>query len=149
MWNPQGFHVIEQLPDCSKINSEYDITNALTPIHEKFCSGGPEDCGRRLIIHVDKCSVHPSAATEQFMSDHGMIRMPRPPYSPDMEPSHFCVFGRAKNRLEPVEACDADDFFDQVDEILRSISAAELECVFAAWIDRVRQVSEGDGEYHR
>jgi hypothetical protein len=51
------------------------------------------------------------------------------------------------NRLEQIQACDADDFFDQLDEILSSTSAEELERAFAAWTDRIRQVGEGDGEY--
>jgi hypothetical protein len=122
MWNPRGFHVINRLPDGSKMNSEYDIANVLTPLHEKFCSGGPEDCGIPLIIHVDNCSVHTSVATEQFMSDHRMTCMPQPPYSPDLAPSDFDLFGTVKNRLEQIQASDADDFFEQLEEILSSIS---------------------------
>jgi hypothetical protein len=57
------------------------------------------------------------------------------------------LFGTVKNRLEQIQASDADDFFEQLEEILSSISVEELERVFAAWIDRVRQVSEGNGEY--
>jgi hypothetical protein len=76
-----------------------------------------------------------------------MIRMPQPPYSPDLAPSDFYLFGTVKNRLEQIQASDADDFFEQLTEILNSISPEELERVFAAWIDRIRQVSEGNGEY--
>jgi hypothetical protein len=141
------FHVINQLADCSKMNSEYYIPNVPTPLREKFYSGGPEDCGRPLIIQVDHCSVHRSAAIEPFMSDHQMTRMPQPPYCPDLAPSNFYLFDRVKKRLEQIQACDADNFFDQLDEILSSISPEELERVFAAWIDRVRQARDGDGEY--
>jgi hypothetical protein len=129
------------------MNSEYYIGNVLTRLPEEFCSGGPEDCGRGLIIHLENCSVHTSADTEQFRSDHPMIRMPQPPYCEDLAPSDFHLFGGVKNRLEQIQACDAGDFFDQPDEILSSISAEGLERVFAAWIDRVPQGSEGDGEY--
>jgi hypothetical protein len=118
MQNPRGFHVINQLPDCSKMNNEYYITTVPTPVHEKFCSGGSEDCGRPLIIRVDNCSVHTTVATQQFMSDHRMIRMAQPPYSPDLALSDFYLFSRMKNRLELIQACDADNFFGQLDEIL-------------------------------
>jgi hypothetical protein len=76
-----------------------------------------------------------------------MIRVPQLPYSPDLAPSDFYLFGKVKNRLEQIQASDADDFFEQLEEILSSISVEELERVLAAWIDRVRQVSEGNGEY--
>jgi hypothetical protein len=147
MWNRRGLHVINQLSGCSKMNSDYYVTNVLTPRHEKICFRGPEECGRPLIIHVENCSVHTSPQTEQFMSDHQMIRTPQPPNSPTLAPSDFCLFGKVKNRLEQIQACDADNCFDQLDEFLSSISAEEFEGVFAAWIDRVREVSEGDGEY--
>jgi hypothetical protein len=81
------------------------------------------------------------------MSDHPMIRMPQPPSPQDLARNDFDLFGRVKNRLEQIQARDADDFFDQLDEIQSLISAEELKPVFVAWIDRVRQVSEGDGEY--
>jgi hypothetical protein len=97
MENPRGFHVVNQLPDCSKMNSQYYPTNVLTPLHDKCCFGSPEDCGRPLIIHVDICSVHTSAATEQFMWDHPMIHMPQPPYSSDLAPRNFDLLGRVKN----------------------------------------------------
>jgi hypothetical protein len=76
-----------------------------------------------------------------------MIRMPQRSYSPDLAPTDFSLFGRVINRLGQIQACDADDFFDRFDKILSAISAEELERAFAAWIDRVRQVREGDGEY--
>jgi hypothetical protein len=76
-----------------------------------------------------------------------MIPIPQPPYSPDLAPGDFYLFGPVKNRLEKIQASDADDFFEQLEEILSSIAVEELERVFAAWIDRVRQVSEGNGEY--
>jgi hypothetical protein len=73
-----------------------------------------------------------------------MIRMPSPPYSPDLAPCDLYLFGTIKNRLEQIQASDADDFFAQLDEILGSILVEEFERVFAAWIDRVRRRSEGD-----
>jgi hypothetical protein len=46
MWNPRGFPILNQLPDGSKMNTEYHSTNVLTPFHENFCFGGPEDRGK-------------------------------------------------------------------------------------------------------
>jgi hypothetical protein len=147
MWNPREFHIINQLPDGCKMNSEYYITNVFVPLRERFCSGGPEDCGRPLVVHVENCSVHTSAAIERFMSDHRMVRMSQPPYSPNLAPSDFYLFGMVKNQLEQIHASDADDFFGQFDEILNSIPVEKLKWVFTAWIDRVRQVSEGNEDY--
>jgi hypothetical protein len=55
------------------------------------------------------------------------------------------LFGAVKDRLERMQASDADALVEQIPDILRSIAVEELERVFAAWIDRIRQVREGNG----
>jgi hypothetical protein len=73
--------------------------------------------------------------------------MPQPPYSLDLASSDLYLFCTVKNRLGQIQASEADDFFEQFYEILNSISVEELDRVFAAWIDRVHQVSEGNVDY--
>jgi hypothetical protein len=80
------------------------------------------------------------------MPDYRMIRMPQRRYSPDRGSSDFYVFGIVKNRLEQIQICDADDYFHQLDGFLSSILAGKFKRVFAAWLDRGRQVSESDGQ---
>jgi hypothetical protein len=99
-----------------------------------------------LVVHVDNCSVDTSNATELFMADHQMLRVPHPPYSPDHEPSDFYSLGIVKHRLERVQELDSEDCFEQPYVILHSFSIDELKRVFVAWIERVRQVSQGAGE---
>jgi hypothetical protein len=70
--------------------------------------------------------------------------MPKPPYSPDLAPSDFSLFSTVKNRLEKTNTVDGDDLFEQLSEMLPAIPIDELEPVFTAWIDRVREVSEGN-----
>jgi hypothetical protein len=38
-------------------------------------------------------------------------------------------------------------FLEQLLEILQAIPIDELDRVFTAWIDRVREASEGSGDY--
>jgi hypothetical protein len=66
------------------------------------------------------------------MLDHWIIRIPQTPSWPDLPPRDVDFFDMLKNRLEQIQVCDADDFFGQLDEILSSILAQELERVFAA-----------------
>jgi hypothetical protein len=73
--------------------------------------------------------------------------MPQPSYSPDFAPSDFYLFPTVKDRLERTHTVDGDDLFEQLFEILRAIAVDELERVFTARIDRVREVSEGDGDH--
>jgi hypothetical protein len=75
--------------------------------------------------------------------------MSNSPYLLDLAPSDINLLGTAKNRLEQIEASNEEDIFDQLCEILYSISINELECVFAAWVARIRQVSSEIGNHIR
>lgn len=58
---------------------------------------------RKIWLHLDNCRVH---NTKQMLTEMGKIpyrRTPHPPYSPDLAPSDFYLFGRVKNALEGLE----------------------------------------------
>jgi hypothetical protein len=42
---------------------------------------------------------------------------------------------------------DEDQFFESLQAIMRGIDRNELNTVFQAWIPRVQEVSEGNGDY--
>jgi hypothetical protein len=147
MWNPHGFHVIDRLPTGTKMNSTYFVSNILHPLRQIFFSGERHPRAKRLVIHVDNCTVHRSLITESCMEKSDMISMPHPPYSPDLAPSDFFLFGAVKEKLEHLRITDVEQLFEEVDTILKSYSGEELNNVFEAWLERVRNVSEGDGGY--
>jgi hypothetical protein len=147
MWSPRGFHVINQLPDDTKMNSTYYVNNVLQELYQCFFPHGHGPRSKYLVIHVDNCSIHKSAQSEQFMVAHKMFRMSHPPYSPDLAPSDFYLFGTVKNQLEHIQLSEHDDFFEKLYEILQSIPKEELARVFTAWRERVRQVAYGTGDY--
>jgi hypothetical protein len=102
MWNPHRFYVVNRLPENTTMNSTYYTSNILQPLYDCFFPGGHVGQTRKLVIHVDNCSIHKSAQAEQFMANHKMVRMPHPPYSPDLAPSDFYLFGRIKNQLKQI-----------------------------------------------
>jgi hypothetical protein len=42
---------------------------------------------------------------------------------------------------------DPEPVLEQLFEILRIITAEELDSVFQAWVDRVRHMRDGNGDY--
>jgi hypothetical protein len=147
MWNPNGIHVVDRLPPDAKMNAAYYTTNILQPLHQTFFPTPRKPHGKKLVVHVDNCSIHRSAMTESFMESHDMISMPHPPYSPDLAPSDFYLFGTVKQELENLSLTDDEQFFEALDTILLSISPDQLKRAFEAWVIRVHRISEGDGSY--
>jgi hypothetical protein len=100
--NPLGFHVIDQLPTCAKINSDYFTTNIVVPLEQKIFPDGRKLNIKRLTIRLDSCSIHTSRATEIYATEHNVIRLKHSPYSPDLAPSDFDFFPITKERLTDI-----------------------------------------------
>jgi histone-lysine N-methyltransferase SETMAR len=92
IWNLTGFYVIDRLPDDTKMNSAYFITNILTPLEQAIFPQGRAPHQKRLVIHLDNFSVHTSRVSTEWLEEHDRRRMPQPPYSPDLAPSDFYLF---------------------------------------------------------
>jgi hypothetical protein len=73
--------------------------------------------------------------------------MPQPPYSSDLAPSDFYLFPTVKERLEQTQVAEEHHFFESLQGILMGIDQEELNMVFQAWVQRVQEISEGNGYY--
>jgi hypothetical protein len=76
--------------------------------------------------------------TEQFFIESQLLHIPHPPYSPDLAPSDFWLFGRTKTGFAGRILAEPEGLLEGVREFLEKIPAAELTTVFEGWIDRVR-----------
>jgi histone-lysine N-methyltransferase SETMAR len=149
MWNPRGFHVIGKLPVSTTMNSDDFTVKILETPEQRIFPDGRKPHAKRLVVHLDNCSVHTSAATMHCMDEHGMRRLIHPPYSPNLAPSDFYLFPRAKEKLLDIAVVDEDDLFYRLQEILNEIPAAELRQVFQNWMKPFGDISRGmEATYH-
>jgi hypothetical protein len=81
------------------------------------------------------------------MQQNAMRRAPHPPYSPDLAPSDFYLFGYIKQLLLRCEFTDRDSLLQGFRDILGGIEKATLEGVFCNWMKRLHQSIAIDGEY--
>jgi hypothetical protein len=86
-----------------------------------------------------------SKVTEQFFIENQLLHVPHPPYSSDLAPSCFWLFGRIKAGLADRSFAEPEELLKDVGEFLEGIPAAELMAVFEGWIDRVRWVIAQNG----
>jgi hypothetical protein len=80
IWNPIRFYVVDRLPNNTKLNSAYFMTNVLTPLEEAIFPQARAQHQKRLAIYLKNCSVHMSRASTEWLKEHGMRRMPQPSY---------------------------------------------------------------------
>jgi transposase len=143
VWNQHEFRVIKVLPRGCKWTSQYYIDNILPEICALHITGDR----RKSVIHADNASPHVSTRVKQYMEEHGPRTAPYPPYSPDLAPSDFFLFGYIKRALQGSEFQSVEELLAAVAGILNAIATETLISTFHKWIKRLQICIDTDGEY--
>jgi histone-lysine N-methyltransferase SETMAR len=95
VWNPHGVHLIDELPKGQKFKANYYIDRIRQPPLENRSTGR----GPGLIIHADNARPHTAQKNSKFCQENRLEMAFHPPYSPDLAPSDFFLFGYVKHVL--------------------------------------------------
>jgi histone-lysine N-methyltransferase SETMAR len=76
-----------------------------------------------------------------------MRKAPHPPYSPDLAPSNFYLFGHVKQLLAGHESPDRGALLYAAQNILSGIEKVTLDRGFLAWMERLQRYVTIIGEY--
>jgi hypothetical protein len=76
-----------------------------------------------------------------------MKKAPHPPYSPDLAPLDFYLFGHMKRFLAGLSFENPDGLLHGIRGFLGGIQEVTLQAVFLEWMRRLRQCIDTDGEY--
>jgi histone-lysine N-methyltransferase SETMAR len=95
-WHPLGFPLIVALPKGGIFNARHYRDNIL----EALTQFQPEDDGRKLIVHADNARDHTAQKCRTLCEENGLRLPSHPPYSPDLAPSDFFLFGYVKEHLK-------------------------------------------------
>ena len=145
-WNPNGFLVVEALDDNMVFNADYFRDEILEQINFKS-SGDRETLGRSLILHYDNARPHISKKVTEYLDQNDIIRAPQPPYSPDIAPSDFFLFGYMKEKLKGCRFSSKEALLSAIISILEEIPEQKLKEVFIEWERRLEQVIASNGNY--
>jgi histone-lysine N-methyltransferase SETMAR len=80
---------------------------------------------------LDNWRVHFSKATDQFITESHIGRVPHPPYSPDLGPSDFWLFDHVKTSLVGQTFDKPEQLFEALTEFLNEIQLLEVVAVFS------------------
>jgi histone-lysine N-methyltransferase SETMAR len=142
-WNLFGFHVFEALPKGRTFDAEYYHDSVLTALVSLRPKGGE----RKLAIHADN-SRAVGIKTVSPLCQNGLGLATHPPYSPDIAPSDFLLFGHVKHCLQRMGFASHEEVFTAIGEIVTDIPKEILHLVFDHWMERLEWVSQHKGDYH-
>jgi histone-lysine N-methyltransferase SETMAR len=146
VWNPNGFHFIDVFPNGSKFNAKYYTNKILSRVSEwrQETRGGAT---RRLIVHADNARPHTAAISTSFLEENGMMKAHHPPYSPDLGPSDFYLFGYIIRNLSGTSFDEGRELLSAIVDNLDFIEKATLNRVFLEWMERLRRCLDISGDY--
>jgi histone-lysine N-methyltransferase SETMAR len=98
-WNPNGFHVIEVLPKGQKFNTDYYCSSVLAK-PSKIATRFRNETRRKLILPADNAPPHTAKSSIEFWAKLYLKVVPHLPYSPDLAPSDYLLFGYIKANRE-------------------------------------------------
>ena len=127
------------------INNQYYIENCLKPVVKALEIGRPKSGTKNLKILHDNARPHVHKNVNNFLTDHGIITIQHPPYSPDLAPCDFWLFSLVKSQL--VTHPNVESLKRQITEILFSIDKKEYAKTFQKWLDRMQHCINNNGDY--
>jgi transposase len=129
-WSPLGFPVIDALPNGEKFTAQYFCDNIVPQIAEQRSSDARQKTGRKLVLHMDNAILHRAKLKKSCFKTLRIREADHPPYSPDLTPSDFYLFGKLKGQMAGSEFESTEDLFATIRQLTNAIWRQELESVF-------------------
>jgi histone-lysine N-methyltransferase SETMAR len=89
-----------------------------------------------LLVHADNARPHTAKSSTQYFNENRMKSVLHPPYSPDLAPSDFYLFGYVKRCLAGLSFEDAHQLLAAIEGVLHGIEKVTLQAVFLEWMGR-------------
>jgi transposase len=144
VWNPLRFHLLDVLPkgNGNTFDAEYSSFDILT---ERLQLRSQVD-GRRLVIHADNARLHTAHKCRDFCKENWLRFAIHSSYSPDLAPSDFFLFQHIKHCLQGITFPSREELLAVIHEIVGAIPRSTLEDVFRHWVERLKWVSQNNGD---
>jgi hypothetical protein len=89
---------------------------------------------RKLIIHADQAGSHKAMISQQFLTKNWMTITTHQPYSQDLDPPDFCLFGHLKILLRAESFETGETLLSAIQVILGILEKSTLSRVFLEWM---------------
>lgn len=145
-WDCEGVILIDVMPRGSTINSEAYVST-LTKLKKRFQRLRRHNNPGDVLIQHDNARPHTSLRTSEHIAKQGWTVLPHPPYSPDLAPSDFHLFGALKDGIRGRHFENNEEVIRAVKKWLRDQNKDWYRQGIHALVSRWRKAIERDGDY--
>lgn len=107
-WDARGVLLIDFLEHGRTITGQY-YSNLLMKLRENIKSQRRGMLSRGVLLQDDNASPHKCQLSKKTVANLGFESLQHPPYSPDLAPSDFYLFGKLKDKLRGTHFTDDDE----------------------------------------
>jgi histone-lysine N-methyltransferase SETMAR len=146
-WGIRGLRLINWLPHRASFNGAYFDENILQPMASECHAGEEKKHCPWSLLHLDNARSHMSKRNLARMKELRLKRLLHPPFSHDITPSDFFLFGWLKSELSSRLVSEIIWLFEIINEILSTLTPDTIAKVFKNWIERLTQIININGDY--
>jgi hypothetical protein len=145
-WGSRCVTLGDWLPQGASFNGAYFDEHILQMMASELHAGEEKKHCPWLFVHMDDARIRVLNRNLARTEELRLKRVPHPPFSPDIAPSDFFLFGWLKGEPSSWQASDINEVFDIVENSGRPTSGT-IARVFRNWIERLPQVTNTNGGY--
>ena len=147
-WNHTGALLVSVLWKGETFNSETAVEQLRRLDVAVREMGRPKRGLKGMRLHWDNARPHFSKLTRAEIDELGLSVLPHPPYSPDLAPSDFFLFGYLKEKLKGKHFPGGVGLLEGINEEISKIPKTTMCAVIENWRKRLTTVIELEGEYY-
>ncbi|KDR17168.1 hypothetical protein L798_08429, partial [Zootermopsis nevadensis] len=138
--------LVDVMPRGATINSDAYI-RTLKTLKKRFRRVWPHKHPAEILLLHDNARPHTSPRTREEITKLGWTVLPHPPYSPDLAPSDFHLFGPLKDAIRGTRFEDDESVIQAVRTWLRAQDKSWYRQGMHALVSRWRKAVQVDGDY--
>jgi histone-lysine N-methyltransferase SETMAR len=145
-FNVNGQYVLDILPKGAKMNSEYFAEHVIANLGWA-CRADDALQGQLITVHFDNAPIHNTKRVADELEAWGMERLEHPPYSPDLAPCDFFLFGYLKELLADKHFSTEEELTNAIGEAMEEIPKRVFRDAFIGWQNRLQTCCDAGGMY--
>jgi histone-lysine N-methyltransferase SETMAR len=143
-WDRKGVILVDFLEQCLTINAARCV-ETLKKLKSRIARVWPKKKEHVLLQH-DNARPHTALLTRECTAKFGWTVLPHPPYSPDLAPSDFHLFGPMKDGLQGKQFPNTDAVIEAVKKWLSQTNKTFMGQGYRL-VECWRKCIEGGGDF--
>jgi histone-lysine N-methyltransferase SETMAR len=145
-WDADGIIWSDFMPDNATITAEYYCT-LLTTVHEKIRRKRPGKRSKGILFLHDNARPHTAHRTRSHLKSLKWMVLEHPPYSPDLAPSDYALFGKIKKPLRGIRYRCREELIGAAKKSLKETTPEFCNIAIRKLEGRLQKCVAGGGNY--